>query len=72
MPEVAYKIVAYIFLTRLKPIKESDQLDLESRCGFMVGRGRFDGILTSQQIIMNRHEHGLGTWLLLIHLVKAF
>ena len=70
MLEVAYKIVAYILLTRLKPIKEGGQL--EPQCGFMAGRGRFDGIFTLRQMIKKRHEHGLGTWLLLIDLVKAF
>ena len=72
MLEVAYKIVAYILLTRLKPIKEGGQLDHEPQCGFMAGRGRFDGIFTLRQMIKKRHEHGLGTWLLLIDLVKAF
>jgi hypothetical protein len=72
MLEVAYKIVANILLTRLKPIKESIQLDHESQNGFRRMRGCLDSIFTLKQLIKKRAEHGLETWLLLIDLVKAF
>ncbi len=72
MLEVAYKIVANILLNRLKPIKESVQLDHESQNGFRRLRGCLDSIFTLKQLIKKRAEHGLETWLLLIDLVKAF
>ena len=39
MLEGAYKIIANIILTRLKPIKESVQLDHECQNGFRWKRG---------------------------------
>jgi hypothetical protein len=72
MLEVAYKIVANILLTKLKPIKESVQLDHECQNGFRKLRGCVDSIFTLKQLIRKRAEHGLETWLLLIDLVKAF
>ncbi len=51
MLEVAYKIVANIHLTnRLKPIKESVQLDHESQNGFRRMRGCLDSIFTLMSI----------------------
>ena len=72
MLEVAYKIVGNILLMRLKPIKESFNLDHEWQNGFRWLRGCMDSIFTVKQLIKKRSEHGLETWLLLIDLVKAF
>ncbi len=72
MLEVAYKVVANILLTRLKPMKESVQLDHECQHGFRKMRGCVDYIFTLNQLIKKLGEHGLETWLLLIGLVKAF
>ena len=72
MLEVAYKTVANILINRLKPIKESFQLDHESQNGFLRLRGCLDPIFTMNQFIKKRAGHGLETWLLLIDLVKAF
>ncbi len=70
--EVAYKIVANILLTRLKPINKSVQLDHESHNGFRPMRGCLDSFFTLKQLIKKRAEHGLEAWLLSIDLVKAF
>ena len=74
MLEVAYKIIANIFLTKLKPIKESVQLDHECQNdGFRWKRGSMDSIFTLKQLYINKHaEHGLEVWLSLINFVKAF
>jgi hypothetical protein len=72
MIENAYKIIANILLTRLKPIKESVQLDHECQNGFRWKRDCMDSIFTLKQLINKRANHGLETWLLLIDLVKAF
>ena len=70
MLEVAYKIVAYIILSRLNPTTES--LDHEAQCGFRRFRGCSDGTFTVKQLINKRREHGLETWVLFLDLVKAF
>ena len=62
MLEVAYKIVAYIILSRLNPTTES--LDHEAQCGFRRFRGCSDGTFTVKQLINKRREHGLETWVL--------
>jgi len=59
MLEAAYKIVANIILTRLKPINESVQLDHEYQNGFRLKRGCMDSIFTLKQLINKRAEHGL-------------
>ncbi len=58
-------------LTRLKPVKESVQLDHESQNYFRQMRGCLKSIFTLKQLIKKRAEHGLKTWLLLIDLVKS-
>jgi hypothetical protein len=59
MQWVAYKIVANILLNRLKPVKESVQLDDECQIGFRKMRGFMDSIFTLKQLIRKRAEHGL-------------
>ena len=61
MLEVAYKIVAKILLTRLKPVKESVQLDHKCQNGFRWKRGCMDSIFTLKQLINKRAKYGLET-----------
>ena len=68
--EIAYKIVAIIFHSRLLPIEES--LDHETQCGFRPGRGCMDAIFTIKSAVKKRREHGLESWVLFLDLVKAF
>ena len=70
MLEVAYKVVGYIILERLRPIKESP--DHESQCGFRPWRGATDAIWNLKMAVRKRREHGLETWILFIDIIKAF
>ena len=68
--ETAYKVLAIIIHTRLKPVVES--LDHETQCGFRQGRGCMDAVFSVKMALKKRREHNLETWVLFLDLVKAF
>ena len=68
--EVLYKVVANIIKVRLTPIQEA--LEKESQCGFRPGRGCSDASFSLRMAVKLRREHGMGSWVLLLDLVKAF
>ena len=65
--ETAYKIIAIILHSRLLPIEES--LDHELQCGSRPGRGCMDPIFTIKTAIKQRIEHGLESWVLFLKIV---
>jgi hypothetical protein len=58
MLEVGYKIVGFILLSGLKPIKENETLDNEYQNRFRCQRGTVDSLFTMKQLLKKRCEHG--------------
>ena len=65
--ETAYKIIAIILHSRLLPIEES--LDHEIQRGSRPGRGCMDSIFTIKTAIKKCIEHGLESWELILEIV---
>ena len=68
--KVTQKLILIIIGNRLGALIES--LDVESQCGFRVGRGTRDAIFTVRLLLRKRKEHQQESWAVFIDLVKAF
>ena len=69
--ESPVKVITSILASRIS-IHILENEGLEEQNGFMRQRGCCDGIFTVKLALQKRHEHGLGTWVVFIDLVKAF
>ena len=68
--DVMLKVVDSIVASRLDQLLK--KVGVEYQNGFRAGRGCADGTFALKMALLKRNEHGLGTWVLFVDLVKAF
>jgi Reverse transcriptase (RNA-dependent DNA polymerase) len=68
--DVMLKVVDSIIAERLDRLLRT--VGVEYQNGFRGGRGCSDAIFALKMALLKRKEHGLGSWVLFVDLVKAF
>jgi len=68
--DAASEVVSMVTNGRLQRLLK--EVGIEEQNGFMGGGGGSDGIFCIRQALKKRREHGKGTWVLFVDLVKAF
>jgi len=68
--DVMAKVVASIIQSRLDRVLRAEGVEYQH--GFRGGRGCSDGIFALKMALLKRREHGLGSWVLFVDLIKAF
>ena len=67
---MAKVMMASIIQSRLDRVLRAEGVEYQH--GFRGGRGCSDGIFALKMALLKRREHGLGSWVLFVDLVKAF
>jgi hypothetical protein len=68
--DISSKIVSSVMSARMQIVQADHGLEMQT--GFTKNRGTIDSLFSSRMALQKRKEHGKGTWVVFIDLMKAF